>query len=89
MSNRLSKEDWNKLDDLLGKHGFGGYYDLIECLKMTLVELGFGNTGIELDGCDAMKLNLPEVVKLLSIWAEKLSHTEGFQEIAEKAGEEK
>lgn len=32
----LSEEDWSKLDELLGKHGFGGYYDLVECLKMAL-----------------------------------------------------
>ena len=30
---RLEKEDWDKLDDLLGKIGFGGYYDLIEVLR--------------------------------------------------------
>jgi len=30
---RLSKEDWNKLDELLGKIGFGGYYDLLEVIK--------------------------------------------------------
>jgi len=29
----MNREDWNKLDDLLGKEGFGGYYDLVECLK--------------------------------------------------------
>ena len=32
---RLSKSDWNRLDELLGKVGFGGYYDLIEVLKDT------------------------------------------------------
>jgi len=32
----LSKEEWDQLDTLLGKHGFGGYYDLIECLKTVL-----------------------------------------------------
>lgn len=36
---KLSREDWDKLDDLLGKHGFGGYYDLVECLKMVLRKL--------------------------------------------------
>jgi len=29
----MNREDWNKLDELLGKEGFGGYYDLVECLK--------------------------------------------------------
>jgi len=33
MTNYLTKDEWDKLDTLLGKHGFGGYYDLLECLK--------------------------------------------------------
>lgn len=33
---RLSKEDFDKLDALLSKHGFGGYYDLLECIKMSI-----------------------------------------------------
>lgn len=36
----LSSEAWNMLDDLLGQHGFGGYYDLLECLKMVLSRVG-------------------------------------------------
>ena len=32
---RLSKDDWEELDRLLSLHGFGGYYDLVECLKMV------------------------------------------------------
>lgn len=39
MSTRLSKEDWDILDDILGKHGFGGYYDLVESLKGVLVKV--------------------------------------------------
>lgn len=31
----LTREEWNQLDDLLGKHGFGGYYDLVECLNIA------------------------------------------------------
>ena len=33
---RLNKEDFDKLDELIRKIGFGSYYDLIECLKMIL-----------------------------------------------------
>lgn len=29
---KLNREDWNQLHKLLNKVGFGGYYDLIECL---------------------------------------------------------
>ena len=35
---RLSQEDWDTLDDLLAKHGFGGYYDLVECLKGVILK---------------------------------------------------
>lgn len=30
---KLYGEDWKKLDDLLGKVGFGGYFDMVETLK--------------------------------------------------------
>jgi len=36
---KLSKEEWDQLDGLLGKHGFGGYYDMLECLKMIIADL--------------------------------------------------
>ena len=36
---RLSKEDWEQLETLLSKHGFGGYYDLLECLKTTINQI--------------------------------------------------
>lgn len=32
-SNWLSKEDFEKLDELFQKMGYGGYYDFLECLK--------------------------------------------------------
>ncbi|GAI05074.1 unnamed protein product, partial [marine sediment metagenome] len=35
-----NREDWNKLDELLGKEGFdGGYYRLVDCLKDIAVYL--------------------------------------------------
>lgn len=39
---KLSREDWQKLDALLSKIGFGGYYDLIELLRMTAHNLAAG-----------------------------------------------
>ena len=36
---KLSKEDWQQLDMLLGKVGFGGYYDLVECLKIAITNI--------------------------------------------------
>lgn len=86
MSKRLSRTDWDQLDTLLGKHGFGGYYDLVECLKMVLTDLGFGNTGVELNGEDALKVDLPGVIGLLRQWATVIGNSEGFQQIAEKSG---
>lgn len=35
----MDREDWNKLDDLLSLEGFGGYYDLVECLKDIATDL--------------------------------------------------
>ena len=29
----MERKDWEELDRLLGLEDFGGYYDLIECLK--------------------------------------------------------
>lgn len=40
---KLNKEDWKKLDELLTKIGFGGYYDLVECLKMILRDFPYKN----------------------------------------------
>lgn len=40
---KLNKEDWKKLDELLSKIGFGGYYDFVECLKMILRDLLYEN----------------------------------------------
>jgi hypothetical protein len=36
---KLNKEDWNQLDKLLSKVGFGGYYDLCECIKMSINDI--------------------------------------------------
>lgn len=80
---RLSKDDWNLLDGLLGRHGFGGYYDLVECLKMVAGDLGIGMTG--LDTSDDM--SLPQIVKFLQNWAGLLSKDKGFMAIAEMCGQ--
>lgn len=36
---KLNREDWNQLDTLLYKVGFGGYYDLMECLRLIVSKL--------------------------------------------------
>ena len=36
---RLSKSDWDTLDTLIGRIGFGGYYDMVEVLKAIIINL--------------------------------------------------
>lgn len=45
-SNWLSKEDFEKLDEILGKMGYGGYYDFLQCLKI----IGRRFNAFEVDG---------------------------------------
>ena len=59
---RLSKEEWSKLDGLLGKHGFGGYYDLVESLKTVLERVGNGKLK---KGWQEKVKDLPNAVNLL------------------------
>ena len=84
---RLSYEDWNTLDTLLSRHGFGGYYDLIECLKIVAGDLGISCAGLDLEGPDN-KISLPQMIQYLQDWSHILTHTEGFLDIAKKAGSE-
>ncbi len=35
----LQKQKWKELDALLSKTGFGGYYDLLECLKSAITNI--------------------------------------------------
>lgn len=81
---RLSRDDWNLLDDLLGKHGWGGYYDLVEVLKGVGGQLGINNLGLDLDSPEA-RVDLPQMVQYLQDWAELIGHTPGFHKIAEAA----
>lgn len=87
---RLSRKDWKELDRLLGLHGFGGYYDLVESLKMIAGSLAITNTGVELypetDGLESM--TLPQIVSYLSDWSRILSHQEGFPELALEASKD-
>ena len=61
-TNRLSKEDWSKLDEILGRHGFGGYYDLVECLKTVIEKIG--RDKLKSDWKEKIR-DLPTVVRLL------------------------
>jgi len=58
---RLSERDWEELDRLLSKHGFGGYYDLVECLKMVYSRITQKPLPAHLVG----RVDLPTVTKAL------------------------
>lgn len=81
---RLPKAKWNQLDDLLGEHGFGGYYDLVECLKIIAGDLGISATGVDLGS----SMSLPQIVQFLQDWATILSRTDGFRYVIEEAASE-
>ena len=89
---RLSRKDWKELDRLLGLHGWSGYYDLVETLKIIAGNLGITNTGVELypetGGWGLESLSLPQVVSYLSDWSSILSHQEGFPELAVEASKD-
>jgi len=84
----LSSEDWNKLDDLLGKHGFGGYYDLIESLKISLGDLGVERTGVDLYPEGRNRLTLPQTVRLLNEWTHSLSFHPDWNRVIEETAME-
>lgn len=81
---RLSKDDWNLLDGLLGRHGFGGYYDLVECLKIVAGDLGINYTGLDMSD----NMSLPQVVRFLQDWVGLISKDKEFTAIAERCGQD-
>jgi hypothetical protein len=87
---RLSRGDWKNLDTLIGKHGFGGYYDLVESLKMVAGDLGITMTGIELypEHNGDQSMGLPQIVQFLQDWAGLLSKDPEFPALAERVAKE-
>jgi len=87
---RLSREDWERLDELLGKHGWGGYYDLVECLRMVAGDLGITSSGIDLypehEGPTSM--SLPQIVKYLQDWAGLISKDPQFPGLVDRVAKE-
>ena len=61
----LSQEDFDVLDELIGRHGFGGYYDFLEVLKMIITKADILNR-LKKDWEKNIK-TLPEAVELLNI----------------------
>ena len=84
---RLSYNNWRQLDTLIGKHGFGGYYDLIECLKDVATHLGIGATGLDLNDPED-KTDLPQIVAYLRDWAYILSKDSEFIKLTKRCSED-
>lgn len=78
---RLPKAKWEQLDGLLGEHGFGGYYDLVECLKIV-----GGNIGLWMSKYDSSdSYSLPDIMNLLLVWSQALSSIPEFDEVVKIA----
>jgi len=70
-SNWLSKEDFEQLDRLFQKMGYGGYYDFLECLK----HVGYRYNAFIVDGkmIDPNTLKtIPDVMNALMLGRPKI-----------------
>jgi len=64
----LSREDFEVMDGLFEKMGYGGYYDFLELLKMIGSKIGaFTVPGGEIDRMDVKTIQEMEVI--LSNWS--------------------
>lgn len=64
----LNKKDFELLDDLFGKMGFGSYYDFLECLKEIGSNIGaYTVEGGEIDRDDLK--TIMDVYKCLDSWS--------------------
>ena len=85
----LSKEDFDKLDDLFSKMGYGGYYDFLQCLKSIASEIGaiYVMKKGDLQAWDLEDLKtISEVQSLITAWSLKIgkymnAHPEWIDEI--------
>ncbi len=62
----MNQKDWDKLDELLGKEGFGGYYDLCECIKMSIEDINKTINLITTLKVSPEKASLKYLVRLLN-----------------------
>lgn len=78
MSNKgwLSRADFDKLDELLGKLGYGGYYDFLQCLKDMASNIGavYFMKGDDLQAWDLEDVKIiPEVMAMLTVWSHRIA----------------
>lgn len=72
----LSRKDFTKLDDLLSKLGYGGYYDFLECLKTIASNIGavYFYKGDDLQAWDLEDVKtIPELMTMLMVWSDKVA----------------
>lgn len=92
MKNELSREDFNKLADLLRKMGYIGYFDFLQNLKDIANNIGANYfekewVGDDVDDLEGVK-TIYEVERILRGWSYKIStwldkHPEWINEILE------
>ena len=67
----LCRSDFEKLDELFSKMGYGGFFGFLECLKSIGSEIGaFTVEGGEIDREELKTIN--DVMSLLDNWAEAI-----------------
>lgn len=72
----LSSEEFEKLDDLFSKMGYGGYYDFLQCLKDIASNIGavyvFEHNEVQAwDLQDVKTIN--EAMTMIRVWSNKVS----------------
>lgn len=72
----LSRTDFDKLDELLGKLGYGGYYDFLQCLKQIASRSGaiYLKKGDDILAWDVDDIKtIPEMMAMITVWSGLLS----------------
>lgn len=72
----LSRADFNKLDELLSRLGYGGYYDFLECLKLIAKNMGaiYVIEDGDLQAWDLEDIKtIPEMMGVLMAWSNKVA----------------
>lgn len=68
----LSKEDFENLDNLFGKMGYGGYYDFLQCLKN--IASNIGAVYVKGGAWDLEEIKtIYEMMAIIQHWSNKIS----------------
>ena len=89
----LSKQDFQVLNNLLGKLGYGGYYDFLDSLKIIGSDIGinhfFEKGDLKTWNLEDIK-TIPEMMLVLSVYTEriklwKLKHPDWIKQVLENS----